>query len=167
MTTHSLGAYLGKWTSLIRLPYTSLMATSTDRSMGALVRKYREAAGLKQESLAELLSREMGTPIEQNRISNLERGERWARQDEAIYDALRRVLNIPVQEMVNARMGIDYPGEQPTTLAEIIERDPSLSDAAKQHLLTQYGLLQMASQQERAGKQASASKPTPRKKSTG
>ena len=130
------------------------MATPTDRSMGALVKKYREAAGLKQESLAELLSREMGTPIEQNRISNLERGERWARQDEAIYEALRRVLGIPLKEMVNARMGVDLPdSEAPApTLQELIERDPSLSDAAKAHLITQYGLLQMATQQERAGK---------------
>lgn len=129
------------------------MEPTREMRLGALVKKYRKAAGLTQAPVAEMLSRRLGVAITQGMVSDYEHGRRWGNLD--LPGAYVHVLNIPQAEMVQAAMGSGFsPGDestQPKTIREVIESDPTLSDAAKAHLINQYGLLQMASAAERAG----------------
>ena len=141
----------------MRHPYNGCMVTKRDAALGALIRKYREDAGLKQAPVAELLSREIGRPIHQSFLSELERGRRWSAIESDIYGAFVRVLNIPEDQMVETAMHISRAGSDlPKSWREVIEEDPSLSTAAKEHLINQYGLLQAASAHERNTRPAPA-----------
>lgn len=134
----------------MRNPYNRYMATKRDVALGALIKQYREDAGLKQAPVAELLTRELGRPIRQTLLSELERGNRWSTVEPEMYGAFARVLNIPEDLMVETAMHITRSGEdRPKSWREVIEGDPTLSDAAKTHLINQYGLLQAASAHER------------------
>ena len=120
------------------------MATDVDEALGGLVKKYRDLRGLSQATVAELLSRELDESVAQNIVSENEKGRRWSRK--GLPAAYRRILGIPVAEM-QAAMGLPDEGDQVApTFAEIVESDPTLSRAAKDHLINQYGLLQLASQ---------------------
>jgi transcriptional regulator with XRE-family HTH domain len=143
----------------MRNPYNRYMATKRDVALGALIKRYREDAGLKQAPVAEMLSRELGRTIRQTFLSELERGNRWSATEPDIYGAFSRVLNIPEDEMVEVAMHITQSNgpTRPQTWREIIEADPSLSDAAKAHLIAQYGLLQAASAHERSTKSSGSS----------
>ena len=151
----------------MRIPYNRYMATKRDVALGALVKRYREDAGLKQAPVAELLTRELGRPIRQTLLSELERGNRWSAVEPDIYGAFSRVLNIPEDEMVETAMHITRPGTDPAPKSwrEIIEGDPTLSPAAKSHLINQYGLLQAASAHERATKPLPVEEPRSTRKS--
>lgn len=127
------------------------MEITREMRLGALVKRYREAAGLRQTAVAEMLSRALGEKINQNMVSDHENGRRWKNHE--LPGAYVRVLNIPQDEMIEAATGLTPTSKapRPTTLRDVIESDPTLSDAAKAHLINQYGLLQMASTAERAG----------------
>lgn len=119
--------------------------------MGALVTKYREP--MSQSVLAELLSTKTGRTIRQGLISELERGQRWSKNVDLI-GPLAEVLHIPpreVQQTMGLPWGEDDPEERPRSFAEIVAQDATLSRAAKEHLLNQYELLQMATLHERRG----------------
>jgi hypothetical protein len=117
------------------------MTTQREQALGALVRKYRAASS--QEAVAEMLSRHLGEKVRQNMVSLHEKGERW--HDPKWRHAYIAVLGIPQDEMVQAE-GYSLPGrEGPKTFREIVLSDPTLSKAAKEHLVNQYGLLQLAS----------------------
>jgi len=135
----------------MRNPYNRYMATKKDEALGALIKRYRDRAGLTQAAVAELLSRELGETVRQTWISELESGRRWAKTEVELYGAFVRVLKIPQGEFQAVVFGSPDPGAPaPRTWREVIEDDPTLSDAAKEHLINQYGLLQLASAQERA-----------------
>lgn len=117
------------------------MNTQRREALGALVKKYR--GPMTQTAVAELLSRHLGEPVRQGIVSDHEKGNRWS--DEKWQRAYIDVLHIPEDEMI-AALGYTMPGiERPKTFREIVEADPSLSKAAKEHLINQYGLLQLAS----------------------
>lgn len=122
------------------------MAITRDEALGGLVKTYRERRGLSQATVAELVSRETETVVNQNIISELERGRRWAKRPE-LPVAFARVLGIPRAEVQEAMgLGSDEMPSRPPTFAEVVETDDTLSRAAKDHLINQYGLLQLASQ---------------------
>jgi len=126
--------------------------TETDRALGALIRQHREQHGLSQDAVAELLRHEVeaGVKPSQGLVTSNEAGKRLSWQ---LVGAYARVLAIPM-EKVNAAIGYGEPAEhrEPRTWREVIEADPTLSESAKAHLVNQYGLLQLASAQERATK---------------
>ncbi len=125
-------------------------------AVGRLVRQYRLDAKLTQAPVLEMLRRALPdypVKINQGLIHSNENGKRWTPELAAAY---ARVLGIPSAEMRDAMYGPNsgYPSEgvpRRTTWREVIEADPSLSAAAKAHLIAQYGLLQLASRQEQAG----------------
>lgn len=125
------------------------MATNRDEALGGLVKKYREMRGLSQTAVAELLSRETETTVNQNIVSENEKGRRWTKRPE-LPAAYARILGIPRAEVQEA-MGLPDEGvrENPT-FAQLVEADPTLTRAAKDHLISQYGLLQAASSHQRA-----------------
>lgn len=119
--------------------------------LGALLAKYRGQTS--QVTVAQLVSELAGRKITQGLISELERGNRWGGNIDLI-GPFARVLNIPTEE-AQAIVGlpVDVAAERPQekTFPEIVAQDPTLSPAAKNHLLNQYELLQMATEHERAG----------------
>ena len=132
----------------IRLRYTFCMDI---RDVAALVKRYYEKSGMTQTSVAAALSTILGRHVGQNQVSEHLRGMRWEK-NLALAGAYVRVLGIPPDEMAKA-MGYPIPNApRAATLADVIKAAPPLSPAAKRHLLNQYGLLQLATQQERSGK---------------
>lgn len=121
-----------------------------EKRLGALIKRYR--GPMSQETLANLVSDRSGEKVAQWRVSAHENGERWKNSVHLI-KYYGEALGIPVRELYEA---IDLPliedGPKPKTFAEIVAGDKTLSKAAKEHLLNQYELLQMASDYERAGK---------------
>lgn len=119
--------------------------------LGALIADYR--GPMSQALLAELVSQESGQKMTQNVVSELERGNRWGKNIDLI-GVFARVLRIPtaeVQEIIGLPVPADDGAQAPLTFAEIVSQDTTLSKAAKNHLLNQYELLQMATQHERSG----------------
>lgn len=126
------------------------MANEWQARLGALIRKYR--GPMSQTTLAELVSVRAGRRVTQSRLSDHERGQRWG-GDLDLLASYADVLGIPVEEMHEA-VGlpkVDDDRPRPKTFAEIVAQDKTLSKAAREHLLNQYELLQMATQHERAG----------------
>lgn len=118
-------------------------------ALGQLVRKYRGT--MSQGTVAALVSKEAGRPVSQSAVSALELGTRWGDNLDLV-GAFARALDIPA-ELVQEAMDLPTPDDsRPAvarpTLVELVERDPSLSKTAKAHLINQYGLLQLASQNE-------------------
>lgn len=124
------------------------MASQRDAALGALVRKYRGT--LTQAAVAELVSHEIGERVTQGMVSDHENGRRW-RNNSDLPGAYARALRIPQAEVIAALGFSSSEDEPPQTFAQIVRNDPTLSRAAKEHLLNQYHLLQLASAQERAG----------------
>lgn len=120
------------------------------REAGELASRYRKQANLTQEFVAHELSETLGRKIDQTTVSKHMRGQGWTFD---LVPAYAKILGIPSEEMA-AAWGLDIGARRPrpTTLADVVKSDPSLSNAAKKHLLNQYELLQMASRQERQGK---------------
>lgn len=116
-------------------------------ALGELIEKYRGT--MSQATVAQLLSDRLGRTVSQATVSAHENGQRWGDNPELI-GAYAAVLGIPTVVMQRT-IGLPAPddnGNPPlmtTTLREIVEADPTLSDAAKEHLVKQYGLLQAAS----------------------
>jgi len=135
-------------------------------AVGALIARHRKALGLHQDSVAVMLSDRLGREIRQNLVSKHERGSNWRSREYDPFELMRaycEVLNIP-ENLMLATLGFPSalqggeaePAQEPAqepTLADVIEKDPTLTRAAKDHLINQYGLLlQLASVQERSGK---------------
>lgn len=122
------------------------------RRLGALIAAYR--GPMSQETLADLVSAKAGTTVKQSTVSEHERGNRWSKQLDLI-SVYAEVLDIPAREIHEA-LGLpledDISNPQPPTFPQIIARDETLSKAAKEHLLNQYELLQMATMHQRSGK---------------
>lgn len=137
-------------------------------ALGALIEEYRGA--MTQGTVAQLLSDYLGRNISQNTVSAHINGQRWGDNPDLI-GAYAAVLNIPVAVM-HRTIGLplsDDPGSPPPpppTFKSIVEADPSLSAAAKEHLVNQYGLLQAASAHERGSRKKSPDPPA-RKRKTG
>lgn len=116
-----------------------------------LVKRYKDRANLSQTLIAHELSQELGRKIDQTTVSKHLRGTGWTFE---LPPAYAKVLGIPAEEMA-AAWGLDIGtrrGPRPVTLADVVKGDPTLSPAAKKHLLSQYELLQLASRQERKGR---------------
>lgn len=144
------------------------MPTRRDAALGELVRKYR--GGMSQTTVADLVSRELegDQTVTQGQVSDHESGRRWSGNPD-LPGAYGRALNIPQDELYTA-LGLPPPSAatKALTFAEIVERDPTLSKAAKDHLLNQYGLLQAASAHERASRNhPQGAKRSSAKKATG
>lgn len=122
-----------------------------EHDLAELVARYRRQARLTQEAVAARLSDVLGRRIQQSQVSENEKGARWS--DPGLPSAYVRALGIPAEEM-QAATGYSTPPKsvRPVTLADLVKKDPSLTAAAKKHLLAQYELLQLASLQERAGR---------------
>jgi transcriptional regulator with XRE-family HTH domain len=128
--------------------------------LGALIRKYRKAAGLTQDELAVLMSERTGLEVPQPQISAHELGNRWESRGGSLggmelLSTYIEVLSIPEREWHEA-MGMPMPEEpesesRPKGFAEMVQADQTLSKAAKEHLLNQYELLQMATMHQRRG----------------
>lgn len=117
--------------------------------LGMLVRKYRKEAGMTQAMLAAAMTDQTKYKLSQPEVSEHERGSRW---EIGLLSAYVRVLGIPDNEWRAALdMPIAEPEARPKGFAEIVAQDRSLSKAARDHLLNQYELLQMATQHERGG----------------
>lgn len=135
------------------------MEASRYEAVGALVKRYREARGLLQASVAELLSGELGRHVHQSLVSKNEKGQGWQKRGEGVDapDLMRaycQVLGIPEVDMVEA-LGFHVRSEahpREPTLGDLIEADTTLSRDAKDHLINQYRLLRLATQQERKGR---------------
>lgn len=132
------------------------MAINRDEALGGLVKRYREMRGFSQAAVAEMLTRETGETVNQNIVSENERGRRWTKRP-GFPAAYARALGIPRQE-IQAAMGLPDEGrtEHVPTFAEIVQADETLSRAAKEHLINQYGLLQLASKGEVPAKRRQA-----------
>lgn len=134
------------------------MEASRYEEVGALIKRYREARGLLQASVAELLSNELDRQVHQSLVSKNEKGQGWQKRGDGVDSpelmrAYCKVLHIPEDEMVEALgFHVKEAAPRPPTLLDMIEADPTLSRAAKDHFINQYGLLQMASKEERAGR---------------
>lgn len=119
-------------------------------ALGSIVREYRERAGLIQQQLADRLTASSGQKVGQGKVSKMELGEAWGDNLDLIAHYVR-VLDIPPLLMAKAA-GFpvpDGPGGTPApTLRDLVEADPTLSRASKDHLINQYGLLQAASRAE-------------------
>lgn len=124
------------------------------RRVGALIRKYREPGGkrlMTQGVLAELVSEKAGRKVSQAQVSAHELGNRW-RDDIDLIGVYGEVLGIPETELYEALgLPVAQPEARPKGFAEIVEADNTLSKAAKEHLLNQYELLQMATMHQRRG----------------
>lgn len=118
-------------------------------AVGQLVRRYREERGMVQAEVAAQVAPRLGRNFTQGMVSKLEAGAGWSDNPELL-GVFTDILAIPQDEMV-AALGFSVPGEKahPTSLVDVVAQDSSLSDAAKTHLINQYGLLQLASLQER------------------
>ena len=122
-----------------------------EQELAALVSRYRRQAGLTQEGVAARLSDVLGRRVQQSQVSDNEKGSRWSDPD--LPGAYVRALDIPPDEMM-AATGYPTPstrGPKPVTIADLVKNDPTLTSAARKHLIQQYGLLQLASQAERKG----------------
>lgn len=121
------------------------------KRLGALIARYR--GPLTQETLAEMVSEKAGITIKQATVSEHERGNRWGKQLDLV-GIYADVLHIPPREIHEA-LGLpldpdaDHP--RPPTFPELVARDETLSKAARDHLLNQYELLQMATMHQRSG----------------
>lgn len=114
-------------------------------TLGLLIRKRREELRLSQHALAELVSNYLGTPFHQTGVSENEKGNRWERRPELV-GAYMEVLRLSDSEVNAALYGTRAAEEgRRMTFEEFVMSDPSLSDAAKAHIVNQYGLLQEAS----------------------
>jgi hypothetical protein len=126
------------------------MTERWQQNLGALIKEYR--GSMSQSTLAELLSDKTGRSIRQGTVSDHENGRRWEGNFELI-KSYREVLNIPVEKIHEV---LDLPvvdhGPAPKTFPEIVAQDATLSKAAKEHLLNQYELLQMATMHQRSGR---------------
>lgn len=124
------------------------------RRLGALIRKYRKPDGraiMTQETLAELVSEKAGRKVLQAQVSAHELGNRW-RDDIDLIGIYGEILGIPEEEIREAiRLPLSEPEPRPKGFAEIVAADKTLSKAAKEHLLNQYELLQMATMHQRRG----------------
>lgn len=122
------------------------------REAGELADRYRRQANVTQVFIAHELSQELGRKIDQTTVSKHLRGQAWTFD---LVPAYAKILGIPSEEMA-AAWGLDIGSRRPrpTTLADVVNGDPTLSKAAKQHLLQQYELLQLASREERKGRPA-------------
>lgn len=130
------------------------IAVMAEHDLAELVGRYRRQAHLTQEAVAIRLGDILGRRVQQSQVSDNEKGSRWSDPD--LPGAYVRALGIPVDEMMEAAGYPTGKKEKPTTLADIVKNDPTLSPAAKKHLLAQYELLQMASAHEMShGKTAS------------
>lgn len=120
----------------------------SEAAAAALARKYFELTGMTQEAVAFALSEVMGRRVSQSQVSEHMRGIRWSNPD--LPGAYVKVLGIPADEMAEA-MGYPLPGKAPRrwTIKDVVKADPTLSAAAKRHLLNQYQLLQDATQHSR------------------
>lgn len=119
--------------------------------LGALIRNARNALGLTQDEVVELVSVAADKRISQNKVSEHERG-RWGKG--AIEDyaaAYAHALRIPEEQMREV-LGYTPPGGGPAlpTFEEQVRADPTLDDRSKEHLINQYALLQAASRHNRA-----------------
>ena len=126
------------------------MTERWQQNLGALIRQYR--GSMSQSVLAELVSEKAGKTIRQGMVSDHENGRRWEGNFELI-KSYREVLGIPVEKIHEV---LDLPvvdhGPAPKSFPEIVAQDPTLSKAAKEHLLNQYELLQMATMHQRSGR---------------
>jgi len=126
------------------------MAERWQERLGSLIRQYR--GSMSQTVLAELVSEKVGRRIRQNVVSDHEHGRRWADENMDLIGAYAEVLDIPPQEIHDAmRLPMVAAGPAPRDFAEIVAQDRTLSKTAKEHLLAQYELLQMATEHERRG----------------
>ena len=126
------------------------MAERWQERLGALIRRYR--GSMSQTVLAELVSDKVGRTVRQNVVSDHEHGRRWADDNMELIGVYADVLNIPAQEIHDAmRLPMVEAGPAPRDFAEIVAQDRTLSKAAKEHLLAQYELLQLATEHERRG----------------
>ena len=120
--------------------------------LGLLIRE-RRGPHMSQQTLAQLVTDKAGRKVTQNLLSELERGNRWGGNVDLI-GKFAEVLDIPWQE-VSEIIGYTPPPDdgapRQRTFAEIVSHDRTLSKAARNHLLNQYELLQMATQHERSG----------------
>lgn len=122
--------------------------------LGALVKNARKAAGLTQPQMAALLAAELGEQFTQGMVSENEGGKGWGARPR-LPAAYGRILNISTE--VQAALGLPDLGDSPPeTFADKVLADPSLDDAAKQHLIQQYALLQAATRHHRANPSAAA-----------
>lgn len=117
--------------------------------LGALIARYR--GPMSQGTLADLISEKSGQRVQQYLVSEHERGNRWSKHMELI-GVYADVLSIPMDEIYQA-MDLPHiePSPAPRGFGEIVAQDKTLSKTAKEHLLNQYELLQMATMHERAG----------------
>lgn len=132
----------------------TMAGNSVYTALGELIVKYRGT--MTQTTVAQLLSDYLGRSIKQTSVSAHENGQRWGDNPDLI-GAYAAVLNIPI-EVMQRTIGlpaVDDQAEAPT-FATIVSSDPTLSVAAKEHLISQYGLLQSASAHERATKKKAA-----------
>lgn len=120
--------------------------------VGALVAERRGV--MSQTTLAQLISEKAGRKVSQALVSELERGNRWG-QHLDLMGPIAEVLRISAADWQEA-MGLPMPpedgGQRTSTFAEIVAKDETLSKVARNHLLNQYELLQLATERERAGK---------------
>lgn len=119
--------------------------------LGTLIRNARKALGLTQDQVVELVSVAADKRISQNKVSDHERGV-WGRG--AIEDyvgAYGRVLRIS-EDQLREVLGFTPVGAErpPPSFAEIVRGDPTLDQASKDHIISQYALLQAASRHNRA-----------------
>lgn len=127
--------------------------------LGDLLAEYR--GPLSQATVAELASDLAERKITQGLVSELERGNRWG-QNLDLIGVFAQALAIPIEEIhkiANLPVPPDDGEPRPRTFPEVVAQDPTLSKAAKEHLLNQYELLQMATMHERAGKQVLHDRP--------
>lgn len=120
------------------------------REAGDLVKRYKDQLGHSQTLIAHELSQATGRHIDQSTVSKHMRGVGWTFD---LPPAYVKVLGIPADEM-GAAWGLPLPSKapRPASMADVIKADPTLSPAAKKHLLNQYDLLQKLSCLERRGK---------------
>lgn len=133
------------------------MSSKSQARLGALIRKYREAGGMTQGALANAVSEKAGRKVGQANVSAHELGQRWESRGTGpggidLLAAYIEVLGIPEDEWRDALgLAVEEPDPRPKGFAEIVQSDKSLSKAAKEHLLNQYELLQMATMHQRRG----------------
>jgi transcriptional regulator with XRE-family HTH domain len=110
--------------SVRRLPFEDELALQ--RAIGSAVRDTREAAGIRQEELGDLIG------VGQDAISRLEQGKR--RLSLILLGQIETVLGQPIGFFTRAIGAIEVP----TNVREQLAADPQLDQAARMMLTTVY-----------------------------
>ncbi|MFE4078523.1 helix-turn-helix domain-containing protein [Paenarthrobacter sp. YIM B13468] len=111
----------------------SVPVKSTEKQLGSVVRKLRQAAGLTQEQLAQQLTAE-GLPTKQNTVAKLENGLRPTSVTE--FSALARLFNLSVAELSDAVFPRELDAEQ--IKAAEAERSEHWARIGELHILSEY-----------------------------